>query len=61
MNAENSKTSEPHRFRLKLADKLNRIDPNKNMTLANLIKHEKKKKTLNLHITTINLKSLLHL
>ena len=43
MNAENSKTSEPHRFRLKLADKLNRIDPNKNMTLANLIKHEKKK------------------
>ena len=46
---------------IKLADKLNRIDPNKNMTLANLIKHEKKKKTLNLHITTINLKSLLHL
>ena len=27
---------------IKLADKLNRIDPNKNMTLANLIKHEKK-------------------
>ena len=36
MNAENGKTSEPQRFRLKLADKLNGVDPNKNMTLANL-------------------------
>ena len=27
MNAENSKTNEPHKFRLALADKLNRKDP----------------------------------
>ena len=37
MNTENSKTNEPHRFRLTLADKLNLKDPNKNMALANLI------------------------
>ena len=36
MNTENSKTNEPHRFRLALADKLNLEDPNKNMALANL-------------------------
>ena len=36
MNTENSKTNEPHRFRLTLADKLNLKDPNKNMTSANL-------------------------
>ena len=30
MNTENSKTNEPHRFRLSLTD------PNKNMALANL-------------------------
>ena len=36
MNTENSKTNEPHRFTLKLADKFNLKDPNKNMTLANL-------------------------
>ena len=36
MNTENSKTSEPRRFRLKLADKLNLKDANKNMALANL-------------------------
>ena len=35
-NTENSKTNEPHRFRLTLADKLNLKDPNKNMALANL-------------------------
>ena len=35
MNTENSKTNEPHTFRLTLADKLN-LNPNKNMTLANL-------------------------
>ena len=35
MNTENSKTSEPHKFRLTLADKLNLKDPNKNMALAN--------------------------
>ena len=36
MNTENSKTNEPHRFRLDLADKLNLKNPNKNMALANL-------------------------
>ena len=36
MNTENSKTSEPHRFRLYLTDKLNFKNPKKNMTLANL-------------------------
>ena len=36
MNTENSKTNEPHRFRLTLADKLNLKDFNKNMGLANL-------------------------
>ena len=36
MNTKNSKTNEPHRFRLSLADKLNLINPNKNMVLANL-------------------------
>ena len=36
MNAENSKTSEPHRFKLDLTDKLNLKNPNKNMSLANL-------------------------
>ena len=36
MNTENSKTNEPHRFRLSLADKVNLKDPSKNMALANL-------------------------
>ena len=36
MNTENSKTNEPHRFRLALADKVNLKDPNNNMALANL-------------------------
>ena len=36
MNIKNSKTNEPHRFRLSLADKLNVKDPTKNMALANL-------------------------
>ena len=31
MNIENSKTSEPHRFKLDLTDKLNLKDPKKNM------------------------------
>ena len=39
MNTENSKTNEPHRFSLILADKLNLKDPNKNMALANLSIH----------------------
>ena len=36
MNTENSKTNEPHRFKLYLTDKLNLENPNKNMALANL-------------------------
>ena len=36
MNTENSKKSEPHRFKLDLTDKLNLKDPKKNMALANL-------------------------
>ena len=36
INTKNSKTNEPHRFRLSLADKLNLNNPNKNMALANL-------------------------
>ena len=36
MNTKNSKTNEPHRFRLSLADKPNLKNPNKNMALANL-------------------------
>ena len=36
MNSKNSKTSERHRFKLDLTDKLNLKDPKKNMALANL-------------------------
>ena len=36
MNTENSKTNEPNKLKLGLADKLNLKNPNKNMTLANL-------------------------
>ena len=36
MNTENSRTSESHRFRLDLTDKINLKNPNKNMALANL-------------------------
>ena len=36
MNTENSKRSEPHRFKLDLTDKRNLKNPNKSMTLANL-------------------------
>ena len=36
MNTENSKTSEPHRFKLDLTNKLNLKSPNKNIALANL-------------------------
>ena len=36
MNTENSKTSELHRFKLDLTDKLNLNDPKKYMALANL-------------------------
>ena len=36
MNTENSKTNEPHRFKLDLTNKLNLKNPNENMALANL-------------------------
>ena len=36
MNTENSKTNEPHRFKLDLTDKINLKNLNKNMALANL-------------------------
>ena len=36
INTENSKTNEPHRFKLNLTDKLNLKNPKKNMALANL-------------------------
>ena len=36
MNSKNSKTSEPHRFKLDLTDKLNLKNTQKNMALANL-------------------------
>ena len=36
MNTENSKTSEPHTFKLDLTDKLDLKNPNKNMALADL-------------------------
>ena len=36
MNTENSKTNEPHRFKLDLADKLNLKNPKKNLALADL-------------------------
>ena len=35
MNNENSKTNDPHKFKLDLTDKLNLKSPNKNMVLAN--------------------------
>ena len=47
MNTENSKTNEPHRFRLSLADKLNLKNPNKNIALGNL----------NIYYTWKNIKS----
>ena len=35
-STKNSKTSEPHRFKLDLTDKVNLKNPNKNIALANL-------------------------
>ena len=58
MNSENSKTSEPHRFRLDLTDKYNLKDPKKNIALANLSIHHTWK-TSSQNTTTINLKLLL--
>ena len=36
MNTKNSKTNEPHRFKLDLADKFNLKNPKKNIALVNL-------------------------
>ena len=36
MNTKNSKTSEPHRLKYNLIDKLDFKNPNKNMALASL-------------------------
>ena len=36
MNTENSKTNEPHRFKLDVADKLNLKNPKKNIAFVNL-------------------------
>ena len=55
MNTENSGTSEPHRFKLDLTDKLNLKNPNKNMALANL-RFITLGKTLSQNTTTTNLK-----
>ena len=56
LNTENSKTYEPHRFKLDLTDKLNLKNPNKNMASANLKKTLGK--ILRQNTTTINLKFL---
>ena len=47
MNTENSKISQPHRFKLDLTDKLNLKNSNKNLVLANL----------NIYYTWKNIKS----
>ena len=54
MNTENSKTSEPHRFKLDLTDKLNLKNPNKNIDLVFITLG----KTSNQNIKTINLRFL---
>ena len=62
MNSENSKTNEPHRFKLDLTDKRNLKNPNKNMALANLsITLIMLGKISSQKTTTINLKFLLQL
>ena len=53
MNTENSKTTEPHGFKLDLTGKLN-LKNKKNMALANFTPG----KTLNQNTATINLKFL---
>ena len=57
MNTENSKISEPHKFKLDLANKLNLKNPNKNIALANLSICFTWK-TSNQNTTTINLRFL---
>ena len=60
MNTESSKTSEPHRFKLYLTDKLDMKDPKKNMALANLSIYYTWK-NIKSDTTTINLEFLLQL
>ena len=55
INTENSKASEPHRFKLDLTDKLNLKHSNKNMALANLSIYYNWK-TSSQNTTKINLK-----
>ena len=55
MNSKNSKTSEPHRFKLDLTDKPNLEDPKKNMALANWVFIGR---TSNQNTTTTNSKFL---
>ena len=59
MKPENSKTSEPHRFKLGLTDKFHLKYSNKNMALANLSIYYTWK-TSSQNTTTINLKVLHH-
>ena len=59
-NTENSKTNEPHRFRLSLVDKLNLKNPKENIALGNL-KAYYTMKTLNQDTKTTNLKFFLQL
>ena len=59
MNNLNSKTNESNRFIYQFNDKLNRKNPNKNMTLALVFMIHGN--TLNLNTTTTNLKFLLQL
>ena len=59
MNTENSRTNEPHRFRLSLVDKLNLKNPNKSIALGNLSIYYTCKNIKS--TTTINLEFLLQL
>ena len=58
MKTKNSKTNEPHRFRLSLADKINLKNPNKNISLGNLSIYYTWK-NIKQHTTIMNLKFLL--
>ena len=60
MNTENSKKNESYNFRLKLADKLNLEDPNRNMALASFSIYYAWKNIKSAYNIT-NLKSLLQL
>ena len=57
VNSENSKTTEPHRFRLDLTNKPDLNEPKKNMALANLGIYYTWK-TSSQNTTIINLKFL---